>query len=133
MNNKHKFIISIIISLLLGASYLIYTQVQNEINKLEIAEFNKRILAFNLTKVKIENYLKSLHDKITIAAFEQAKNINQLISEPNENYELLELIQANISKKLPNSFISTFFWNNFEKYSRVSLTVNLSSWRTISY
>lgn len=107
MIDKNAVILLIVLSLLLGASFIIYEQVQNEINELEVAEFNKRSLKFYLTKVKIENYLENLRDKITIVANKQSEIFNQLIAEPKNNVELLTQIQAEISKDLPDSFIST--------------------------
>jgi len=105
--NKNKLIILITIGLLVWLSYLSFEQVKSDIQELEQVESNKRLLAFNITKLSIENYLSSLHDKINNITYKHNKDLSLIIANPDKHEELLDQIQTEINIEFPSSFSST--------------------------
>lgn len=104
--------LGILLSALLSIStLLLYQNIQEDINLLEINTHNEHSSTFSLTKLKIESYLNNLKDKVALISYKKYKELTKVVI-TEDGFEVLEDIQSEINDQLSNVNRSTLADNN---------------------
>ncbi len=107
MKKLNQFVFLAVIFLLLGGTFISAQKAQIQVIKLEKEVYDKSLMSFNLTRQRIESYLNSLQDKITIKSYQSADKLRNIFLNPDDNEYLLKEIQEKVKNELTNVNLST--------------------------
>ncbi|MCK5697022.1 MAG: hypothetical protein KAI02_02605 [Gammaproteobacteria bacterium] len=93
--------------LLVWSGYLIYNKTIIAISDLEKTFFNQANISFKLTKLKIENYLDSLHSKITIESYKESDNLRKIFQSPDQSEDIFKDLKLKLLNNLDHVYQST--------------------------